>query len=103
MDHCKNDSSRYDFAICLKGNDTMIGDLSILDINKEDNKAGFRIALSTIDLTGKGYGTAAIKSVLPFAFDELKINRLQLEVYSHNLRGIRAYEKFSKIFLDQCL
>ncbi|WP_156857371.1 GNAT family N-acetyltransferase [Oceanobacillus sp. AG] len=93
IEKVKNDSSRYDFAICLKGNDTMIGDLSILDINKEDNKAGFRIAMSTIDLTGKGYGTAAIKSVLPFVFDELKINRLQLEVYSHNLRGIRAYEK----------
>lgn len=53
IEKVKNDSSRYDFAICLKGNDTMIGDLSILDINKEDNKAGFRIAMSTIDLTGE--------------------------------------------------
>lgn len=93
IEKVKNDSSRCDFAICLKGNDSMIGDLSILDINKEDNKAGFRIALSTIDLTGKGYGTAAIRSVLPFVFDKLGLNRLQLEVYSHNLRGIRAYEK----------
>ncbi len=93
IEKVKNDSSRYDFAVCLKENDTMIGNLSILDINKEDNKAGFRIALNTVDLTGKGYGTEAIKSVLPFVFDELKINRLQLEVYSHNLKGIRAYEK----------
>ncbi|HLR74361.1 MAG TPA: GNAT family protein [Virgibacillus sp.] len=88
-----NDPSRYDFAICLKDNDNMIGDLSILDINKEDSKAGFRIALSTIDLTGEGYGTEAIRCVLPFVFEELKLNRLQLEVYSHNLRGIRSYEK----------
>jgi len=89
----KNDSSRCDFAICLKNNDTMIGDLSILDINKEDKKAGFRIALSKTNLTGRGYGTEAIKCVLPFVFNVLKLNRLQLEVYSHNLRGIRAYEK----------
>ena len=43
--------------------------------------------------TGKGYGTEAIQLVLAFVFEELRLNRLQLEVYSHNLRGIRAYEK----------
>lgn len=89
-----NDSSRYDFAICLTSNDQMIGELSILDIEENDKKAGFRISMSSIKLTGKGYGTEAIKIVLQFVFEELHLNRLQLEVFSHNLRGIRAYEKF---------
>ena len=71
----------------------MIGELSISDIDKEDKKAGFRISMNSIELTGKGYGTEAIKLVLAFVFEELALNRLQLEVYSHNLRGIRAYEK----------
>ncbi|TVX99904.1 GNAT family N-acetyltransferase [Cohnella terricola] len=93
INNINNDSSRYDFAICLKDDDQMIGELSIFDIDEEDRKAGFRVSMSSIELTGKGYGTEAIKIVLRFVFEELKLNRLQLEVFSHNLRGIRAYEK----------
>ncbi|MGO4346680.1 GNAT family N-acetyltransferase [Paenibacillus sp. MCAF9] len=88
-----NDPSRYDFAICLKDDDQMIGELSISDIDEENKKAGFRITMNSIKLTGKGYGTEALKIVLRFVFEELNLNRLELEVFSHNLRGIRAYEK----------
>lgn len=93
IDNINNDSSRFDFSICLKGTDEMIGELSILDIDEESQKAGFRISMASISLTGKGYGTEAIKIVQSFVFEQLKLNRLQLEVFSHNLRGIRAYEK----------
>lgn len=93
INNINSDSSRYDFAICLKENDQMIGELSILDIEEDDKKAGFRISMSSIELTGKGYGPEAIKILLQFVFEELHLNRLQLEVFSHNLRGIRAYEK----------
>ncbi|WP_430508223.1 GNAT family N-acetyltransferase [Rossellomorea marisflavi] len=88
-----NDSSRYDFAICLKSSDEMIGELSIFDLDEENRKAGFRISMASISLTGKGYGTEAINIVLSFVFNQLKLTRLQLEVFSHNTRGIRAYEK----------
>lgn len=94
--HIKNineDSSRYDFAICLNSNSKMIGELSILDIEQDNNKAGFRISMCSIELTGKGYGTEAIRLILKFVFEDLKLNRLQLEVLSHNKRGIKAYEK----------
>lgn len=96
QNHIKNineDSSRYDFAICLNESDQMIGELSVLDIDEDDKKAGFRISMNSIELTGKGYGTESIKLVLKFVFEDLNVNRLQLEVFSHNLRGIRAYEK----------
>lgn len=93
INQVNNDSSRYDFAICLKENDQTIGELSVLDIDENDKKAGFRITMFSIELTGKGYGTEAIKIVLQFVFEKLHLNRLQLEVFSHNLRGIRAYEK----------
>ncbi|EIT84469.1 aminoglycoside N6'-acetyltransferase [Fictibacillus macauensis ZFHKF-1] len=93
IQHINHDESRYDFAICLKENDQMIGELSILDIDQENKKAGFRIALNSMALTGQGYGTEAIKVILPFVFEELQLNRLQLEVFDHNLRGITAYEK----------
>ncbi|MGE7872437.1 GNAT family N-acetyltransferase [Bacillus paramycoides] len=93
IDKVNNDSSRYDFAICLKGTDEMIGDLSILDIDEGNQRAGFRISMASVLLTGKGYGTEAIKMALSFVFEQLKLNRLQLEIFSHNVRGMRAYEK----------
>ncbi|MCU5706900.1 GNAT family N-acetyltransferase [Bacillus wiedmannii] len=93
IDHINNDSSRYDFAICLKSTDEMIGELSILDIDEENKRAGFRISMLSIAVTGQGYGTEAIKIILRFVFEQLSLNRLQLEVFSHNLRGIKAYEK----------
>ncbi len=87
------DDSRYDFAICLKRSNEIIGDITISDIDRMDNKEGFRIALHNLGNLGKGYGTEAVKLAIYFAFEELKLNRLQLEVFSHNPRGVKAYEK----------
>lgn len=87
------DDSRHDFAICLVEDDRLIGELSIMDIEPENQKAGFRIALNNKKDFNKGYGTEAVQLALKFVFEELKLNRLQLEVYSHNIRGIKAYEK----------
>ncbi|MBC5637317.1 GNAT family N-acetyltransferase [Ornithinibacillus sp. BX22] len=93
IDRILEDDSRYDFAICLVEADGIIGDLTILDIDKMNRKAGFRIALHDKKYFNKGYGTEAVELALAFTFKELKLNRLQLEVYSHNKRGIKAYEK----------
>ena len=87
------DETRFDFAICLRDNDELLGYLSIVEIDRENQKAGFRIALHSRGHLNKGYGTEAVRLALKFAFETLKLNRLQLEVFSHNSRALRAYEK----------
>lgn len=87
------DPTRYDFAICLLDNHEIIGDLSILDMDTDNKKAGFRISLHGRSALNKGYGTEATRLAQTFSFEELNLNRLELEVYSHNIRGIKAYEK----------
>ncbi|MFE3577634.1 GNAT family N-acetyltransferase [Lysinibacillus sp. NPDC059133] len=87
------DPTRYDFAICLLDSNEIIGDLAILDIDQNNKKAGFRISLHSRDTLNKGYGTEATQLAQKFTFEELKLNRLELEVFSHNIRGIKAYEK----------
>lgn len=47
IDNINNDSSRYDFAICLKGTDEMLGELSILNIDEGNKGAGFRISMAS--------------------------------------------------------
>ena len=88
-----SDPTRYDFAICLLENNEIIGDLAILEIDQDNKKAGFRISLHNRNHLNKGYGTEATLLAQKFTFEELKLNRLELEVLSHNIRGIKAYEK----------
>lgn len=42
---CQSDASRVDFAICLIDSNEMIGELSIVDIDLENESAAFRIAM----------------------------------------------------------
>ena len=71
----------------------MIGELVIMDIDQVYKTAGFRISMCHIRLTGQGYGTQAISLVLEFVFNTLNLERLELEVYSHNQRGLHVYQK----------
>ncbi|KPN96027.1 aminoglycoside adenylyltransferase [Lysinibacillus sp. ZYM-1] len=89
----REDSARYDFAICLVHNDQVIGDLAIMEVDLENKKAMFRIALHGIEDCGRGLGSEAVQLAQKFTFEELCLNRLELQVYSHNIRGIKSYEK----------
>ena len=87
------DDSRRDFAICLLDTKEMIGDAAIVDIDPINHTASLRIALHGPEHFQKGYGTEAVRMVQAFAFDTLELNRLELEVFSHNPRAFRSYEK----------
>lgn len=87
------DPTRYDFAVCLLATEEIIGDLAIVDIDQDNKKAGFRISLHNQQILNKGYGTEAVQLAQRFIFENLQLNRLELEVYSHNIRGIKTYEK----------
>lgn len=90
---CEDDDSRIDFAVCLREDDTMIGEGGIVEIDVINQLAYFRIAMLGMKNTGKGYGTRAVLLAVRYVFDVLKLNRLQLEVYSHNPHAKRSYEK----------
>ncbi|MFS0657132.1 GNAT family N-acetyltransferase [Bacillus sp. 179-C3.3 HS] len=91
--HFLKDESRRDFAICLLETNEMIGDAAIVDIDPLNRSAGFRIALYGPEHFHQGYGTEAVRLIQAFAFESLELNRLELEVFSHNPRAIRSYEK----------
>lgn len=72
-----SDETRYDFAVCLKEDDRLIGDLSIMDIDRRNRKAGFRIALHSPAYLNKGYGIEAVRLAMQLAFERLDLNPLQ--------------------------
>ncbi len=42
---------------------------------------------------GQGYGTEAVRAALGYAFQTLRLDRVKLRTYRHNLRARRAFEK----------
>ena len=68
----------------------LIGFLSLFEIDWENKKAKLGIYLG-YEFTDKGYGTEAIKTLLPYYFEKMKFNELYLDVASLNKRAIKCY------------
>lgn len=92
MEKCALNETRVDFVVCLIETDEVIGEGAILEVERENNLAYYRIAMFP-EFIGRGYGTETTRLAVDYAFDILKLNRLQLEVYTHNPRAQRSYEK----------
>lgn len=74
-----------------------MGTVSLKNIDFENNSAEYAISLH-MDAQGKGYAKFATDNILAYAFDELKLNRIYLNVLSENKRAIRFYEKYGFIY-----
>ncbi len=83
----------YSFAIRLLENDRIIGGIGLDGINWTQRESFVGIGLGEKDDWGKGYGTDAMRVILRYAFTELNLRRVSLDVFEYNPRGIRSYEK----------
>lgn len=83
---------RYFFLI-LSLDGRIIGESVINEIDRELRCANFRIGLFHMEERGKGIGTWATEVTRDFAFEKLKLHRLELDVYSFNPGAERVYEK----------
>ncbi len=52
-----------------------------------------RILIGEKDLRGKGYCSRIISLLLNMAFEDVEIQKVDLNVYDHNLPAIKCYEK----------
>lgn len=86
-----NDS--YRFAIETEADGLYIGDCGINSIDWKNSVASAVIFIGNRDYRGKGYGTEAMQLLMSFAFDQININKVRLNVYSFNEPAIKSYEK----------
>jgi len=70
-----------------------IGNIQLMDFNWRIRKAEVGIMIGEKDQWDKGYGTEVLKLMLSHGFNTLNLNRIWLQVYEKNLRGITAYQK----------
>ena len=83
---------RYDFLI-IAPDGRIIGESIINEIDWQARSANFRIAIFHSKECGKGIGTWVVEMTRDFAFEELKLHRLELDVLSFNPRAEKAYLK----------
>lgn len=81
------------FAILTLAENKLIGNCGLHHVDFKNRSATFGIVIGDKDYWGNGYGTDATRTLLRFGFEELGLNRVELEVYDFNPRAIRAYEK----------
>ncbi len=89
----KGDHNEHEFMIQSLGDNRMIGFIDLSGFNWAAGSAWVGIGVGERDYRGKGYGTDAMKVLLHYAFTELNLHRVNLNVFGFNRRAIRSYEK----------
>lgn len=84
------DKTSYIFSMIEKGTNDYIGNFEIIPTN---NNIGEIIISITPLKQDKHYGTEAMKTIINYALNVLKLENVDLNVYKTNSRAIRCYEK----------
>ena len=85
-------TDRYDFVL-VSPDGHIIGESVLNEIDEDVKSANFRICIFHSDVCNKGIGSWMIEKTLEFAFENINLHRVELDVFSFNKRAIRAYEK----------
>ena len=98
-DHSKwfdNVRSRNDvkiFGIRNLDDDTLIGSCQLLNISELAQSAELQIRIALFSEMGKGLGSQAVKLLLQYGFESLKLQRIYLHVFADNIRAYKSYLK----------
>jgi len=85
-------SDGKNFAIILN-DDTLIGNISLFEIDNISRKATVGLFIGEKENRGKGYGTEALRLILNYGFKMLNLHNIMLLVHSDNEQGIACYKK----------
>tara|TARA_R110001592_G_scaffold36070_8_gene121902 strand:+ start:1433 stop:1975 length:543 start_codon:yes stop_codon:yes gene_type:complete len=91
-EHQKLDAKQYTFTIRAKETNGFVGliALKLGSLKFENGEVWFKLSPN---MWGKGYCTEALKLVLAFGFDELKLHRIEAGCAVDNVGSARVLEK----------
>ncbi len=81
------------FMIRTLEGDRLIGDIGLEGFQWSHGDAYVGISLGDRASWGHGYGTDAMRIMMRYAFTELNLHRVTLNVFEYNPRASRSYEK----------
>lgn len=89
----ERDSTSATFRLRTIAEDKLIGFVAIFKIEWNNQSGTLAIGIGDAQYRGKGYGQDALQLILRYAFNELNLHRVGLDVNSNNPQAIKAYEK----------
>jgi len=89
----KDPPESFLFSIRTLADDRLIGEIGLDGVKWSQGETFVGIGVGERDFWGKGYGTDAMRVIIRFAFRELNLQRVSLDVFEYNPRAIRSYEK----------
>lgn len=87
------DPTTFHFQIRLKEGDLLIGFVALHSVEFNNQAARLAIGIGDVKFRGGGYGREAMELILGYAFLELNLNRVGLDVIEYNAPARRLYEK----------
>jgi RimJ/RimL family protein N-acetyltransferase len=86
-------SDGHNYAVVLKGEDRLIGNASIFNIQHIHQRAEIGLFIGEAKDRGKGYGQEVVKLLVDYGFRYLNLYNIMLKVYSGNTAAINAYTR----------
>ena len=89
----KQSVNQHWFSIRKLDDDKLLGDIDLYVYNWSGRDAFVGLGIGEREFWGKGYGTDVMRVILRYAFTEVNLQRVTLNVFEYNPRAIRSYEK----------
>lgn len=89
----QSSDNNYSFAVRLNDDEEIIGYAELSNIQWWNSTATLGIGIGDNSIRGKGCGRESVELLLDFAFKELNLHRIQLNVMCYNEKAINLYEK----------
>lgn len=81
------------FAIVEKKTDELIGNCSLMKLDRINRRCTIGIFIGDEENRNKGYGVEALELLLNYAFNFQNMHNINLYVFSFNERAIKCYNK----------
>lgn len=85
-----NKKNRLDLAIYIPETDQYVGEVVFNEYDARNKSVNYRIAIGQGG-RNRGYGTEATKLMVDYGFEQLGLNRIELEVLDFNARARHVY------------
>lgn len=86
-------NERSSFRAMIDVDGTAIGTIVLTDIDMRNGTAEIHIKLANASERGNGYGTDAVRTLLSYVFDTLRLNCIYCRIKEDNISSQRMFEK----------